>query len=75
MKIKTVDDAIVHLERVRNMLQIFEETIEEELVHLEKDGDASAQYFVARYDLLRSQLDMIQFGVQDTVEALGGIAK
>lgn len=75
MKIQSIDDAVVFLEHVRNMLQLFEEHMEDELVFLKKDGDAVARHFVSRYDLLRSQLDIIQFGVQDVAAGLGGIAE
>ena len=75
MKINSMFDAAAHAERVRNMLQIFEEHIESEVSFLEKSDNEYAKYFASRYDLLRSQMDMIQFAVQDISDCLNSLTK
>lgn len=75
MEIRSVEDAVVLLGCMRNMLQLFEEHMDDELASLEKDGNAIARHFVSRYDLLRSQMDMIQIAVTDISKGLSRLDK
>lgn len=58
------------LQQVENLLQIYDEHIEDELAFVGKSGAGIADYLVARYDLLRSLLWAIQTRTHDAVEAL-----
>lgn len=59
----------VELLRVDDLLQIFEEHIEEEVSFL-KNQNAHPSYFVGRYDLLRSLLDAAQISLHETTKTL-----
>lgn len=66
-----LDDIIVSLHRIENLLQIYDEHIENEaefVLKCERDGGAG--YFAGRFGLLRSLLEIIQFHTQNTAESL-----
>ena len=66
-----LEDVNVGLHQIKNLLQIYDESIEYELQFVEKHpGEGSVSYFVDRYDLLRSLLEVIQSHARDTAEIL-----
>lgn len=61
----------VALHRINNLLQICEEGIDGELQGLaDCTNDAIAQHFIARYDLFRSLLEIIQLHSHDTANSV-----
>ena len=59
-----LDDISVQLHQVQNMLQIYDEHIESELQFVrEHDGGGGVSYFINRYDMLRSILEVTQLYV------------
>ena len=66
-----LDDVNVGLHQIRNLLQIYDEHIEDELEFIRKHGgNGVSTYFVDRYDLLRSLLEIIQLHAHNTAESL-----
>lgn len=66
-----LDNVNLGLHQTKNLLQIYDERIEEELEFLQKNGgDGVAAYFVGRYDMLRSLMEIIQTHVHDTAALL-----
>ena len=66
-----LEDVSVGLHQLRNLLQIYDERIEDELEFVGKHpGSGSASYFVDRYDLLRSLLEVMQSHARDTAVIL-----
>ena len=56
-----LDDIHVQFYQVQNLLQIYDEHIEDDLKFIQNHAtDGGARYFVDRYDLLRSLLEIIQ---------------
>lgn len=63
---EALEEAGIALHRIENLLQIYEEHIEEELQYLHKyEKNGVPGHFVARYDLLRSLLESIQAHTRD----------
>lgn len=67
-----LENASMSLHQIRNLLQIYDEHIEDELKLVAKYNDSSslASYFVDRFDLLRSLLETMQLRAKDTAEIL-----
>lgn len=67
----SLEDVGVGLHQLRNLLQIYDERIEDELEFVAKHtGDGTVRYFIDRYDLLRSLLEVVQSHARDTAEIL-----
>ena len=66
-----LEDVRVGLHQLRNLLQIYDESIEDELEFVGKHpGSGSVSYFIDRYDLLRSLLEVMQDHARDTADIL-----
>ena len=67
----SLEDVGVGLHQLRNLLQIYDERIEDELEFVGKHpGSGSVSYFVDRYDTLRSLLEVMQSHARDTAVIL-----
>lgn len=60
-----LDDINVRLHQVQNMLCIYDENIEDELKYIREHENIGTKYFVDRYDIYRSLLEVIQFYIVD----------
>lgn len=66
-----LEDVSVGLHQLRNLLQIYDERIEDELEFVGKHlGSGSVSYFIDRYDTLRSLLVIMQSHAKDTADTL-----
>ena len=65
-----IADIDIELERVQNMLQILEETLESEVSFLKESSNGYVQYFVSRYDLCRTQLEVSAMWLSETREVI-----
>ena len=66
-----LDGAMTGLNQIENLLQIYDECIEADLRVVQKNAeDGYARYFVDRYDILRSLLEMIQIHTHNTAASL-----
>lgn len=61
----TLDDINVRLHQAQNMLCIYDENIEDELKFIREHEDIGTSYFVGRYDIYRSLLEVIQLYIVD----------
>ena len=69
--VTNLEDVSVGLHQLRNLLQIYDERIEAELEFVGKHpGSGSVSYFVDRYDMLRSLLEVMQSHAKDTADTL-----
>lgn len=67
----SLEDVSVGLHQLRNLLQIYDERIEDEMEFVGKHpGDGSVSYFIDRYDMLRSLLEVMQSRARDTADTL-----
>lgn len=67
----SLEDVGVGLHQLRNLLQIYDERIEDELEFIAKHtGDGTVRYFIDRYDMLRSLLEVMQSHAKDTADIL-----
>lgn len=66
-----LEDVSVGLHQIRNLLQIYDERIEDELEFIGKHPcSGSVSYFIDRYDTLRSLLEVMQSHAKDTADIL-----
>ena len=61
----TLDDINVRLHQAQNMLCIYDENIEDELKYIREHENIGTRYFVDRYDIYRSLLEVIQLYIVD----------
>ena len=67
----SLEDVSVGLHQLRNLLQIYDEHIEDELEFVAKHtGTGSVSYFIDKYDMLRSLLEVMQSHAKDTADTL-----
>lgn len=67
----SLEDVGVGLHQLLNLLQIYDECIEDELEFVAKHtSDGTVRYLIDRYDLLRSLLEVMQSHARDTAEIL-----
>lgn len=60
----------VQLHQVQNMLTIYDERIEEEINFMKSHQETGIDFFLNRYDLLRSLLEVTQYFVVDISKSL-----
>ena len=66
-----LDDVSAGLHQIDNLLHVYEEHIENEIEFLkEHDTTGTARYFVDRYDMLRSLMEVIQLHVYGAADLL-----
>lgn len=65
-----LDDINVRLHQAQNMLCIYDENIEDELKFIQEHEDIGTRYFVDRYDIYRSLLEVIQLYIVDASREL-----
>lgn len=65
-----LDNIHVQLHQVCNMLYVYDEHLEGELDFLKKHDDGPIQYFVNRYDLIRSVMEVMQLRINDAIDAM-----
>lgn len=66
------EDCLVYVDRIRDMLQIYDEQLESELNVLKKHGgQGGVTFFLNRNGLLKSLLDSIRMQLYDISDEMG----
>ena len=65
-----LDDIYVQIQQVRNMLYIFDEHLDGELDFMKEHTAGYAKYFIKRYDMLHSVMEVMQLHINDAIDAM-----
>ena len=65
-----LDDIGAQFHQVQNMLVLYDEQIEADITFLNEHKESGAGYFIDRYDLLRSLMEITQFYIVDIHKSL-----
>ena len=65
-----LDDIHVQLHQVRNMLYVYDERLEGDLDFMKKCDVGCVQHFIKRYDMLRSVMEVMQFRINNAIDAM-----
>lgn len=65
-----LDDIYVQIQQVRNMLYFFDEHLDGELDFMKEYNDGYVKYFIKRYDMLHSVMEVMQLHINDAIDAM-----
>lgn len=63
-----LDGIHVQFLQVRNMLYIFDEHLDREIDFMKEFNNGYVQYFLERYDMLRSVMDVMQIRITEAID-------
>lgn len=65
-----LDDVHVQIHQVRNMLYIFDEHLERELDFIKQCNSGHVEYFLKRYDMLRSVMEVMMLRINGALDSM-----